>query len=101
MGYGQIAYAAYRKSRLETAADGSHLPENLDASLVPAWDAFAQAVKEGAGVINAYYSYLDVTKGVTVSGGIAPSWPYFTNFKPEIAFAWVDAASAVEKAAAP
>ena len=98
MGYGQVAYAAYRKSRLGTAADGSHLPETLDAGLVPAWDAFALAVREGTEVINAYYRYLDVTKGVTVSGSIAPSWPYLTNFKPEIAFAWVDAASAAERA---
>ena len=90
---GQKAYEAYRKSRLGVSHDGNPLPE--DCINPAAWQAFADAISQGLSVDMAYNRYLDKMKGLTVSGGIAPSWAYLTNQKPELAFAWSDAANAL------
>lgn len=67
---GQIAYSAYRASRVGSPQGGSALPAALLHDLLPAWDAFAAAIMTGLGVDQAYQRYLTERSGLTVSGGI-------------------------------
>lgn len=95
---GQIAYSAYRASRSGKSQGGSALPAALSHDLLPAWDAFADAVLAGQGVDQAYQRYYAERFGVAVAGDAAPTWDALTRHKPDIAAAWADAANALTPA---
>lgn len=94
---GLKAYTAYIDHQGRKAHDGSPLPDTPPAENLAAWEAFAQAVRDGLGVDLAYNgAYLDAVKGKAMSGGPAPSFAFFRHNRPDIASAWAAAANALK-----
>lgn len=92
---GQVAYSAYRASRGGKSQGGAVLPVALSQDLLPAWNAFADAIMTGLGVDQAYERYLTKRYGLAVGGDTAPDWDALRTNKPDVAAAWADAANAL------